>query len=105
MIKAIKQGPEITEPEEDGKGYPPLPPSGPQGGSEVKTEENTEAAAPSAVADATVEPAKAEPAVEAEAAAQEKVEPVPADNAPAQATEAEAEAKADSAKGGALNAV
>ncbi|MCK0525473.1 MULTISPECIES: cytochrome ubiquinol oxidase subunit I [unclassified Anaerobiospirillum] len=71
MINAIKKGPEITEPEEDGKGYPPLPPQGPQGGT----------------------PAEAAPAHAAALA--------PA----ATAVASEEEAKADSAKGGAVNAV
>ena len=106
MVKAIKQGPEITEPEEDGKGYPPLPPSGPQGGSEVKTQES---APVEAVADAVVEAAPAE--VKTEAAEPAKDEAVEAEaEVKAEAVEVEAKteeepSKADSAKGGALNAV
>lgn len=75
MIKAVKKGPELTEPEEDGKGYPP---EGPQGGTPADKEAPaTEAVASTAEADAkaqTVAPeAKQEaPAAEPKSAVQEK---------------------------------
>lgn len=101
MVKAIKKGPEITEPEEDGKGYPPLPPQGPQGCDAKETQETQETVA---VADASVQAAsEAAPAQESEAApaAEAQAVSVQADDK----EKTEAQGKDDSAKGGALNAV
>lgn len=98
MVKAIKKGPEITEPEEDGKGYPPLPPKGSQGLDAKETQETV------AVADASVQAAS-------EAALAQESEAAPAAEAQAVSAQAddkektEAQGKDDSAKGGALNAV
>lgn len=98
MVKAIKKGPEITEPEEDGKGYPPLPPQGPQGADAKETQETV------AVADASVQAAsEAAPAQESEAAPAAKAQAVSAQADDKEKTEAQG--KDDSAKGGALNAV
>lgn len=55
MIKAIKKGPDITEPEPEGKGYPPLPPSGPSGGEPHVAESEKVDAAPVATASAATE--------------------------------------------------
>lgn len=107
MVKAIKKGPEITEPEEDGNGYPPLPPQGPQGGDAKETQETQETVA---VADASVQNeaqvdpvADVAPAKESEAApaAEAQVNSIQAD----EKEKTEAQGKDDSAKGGALNAV
>ena len=101
MVKAIKKGPEITEPEEDGKGYPPLPPQGPQGADAKETQETQETVA---VADASVQAAsEAAPAQESEAAPAAKAQAVSAQADDKEKTEAQG--KDDSAKGGALNAV
>lgn len=101
MVKAIKKGPEITEPEEDGKGYPPLPPQGPQGCDAKETQETQETVA---VADASVQAAsKAAPAQESEAAPAAEAQAVSAQADDKEKTEAQG--KDDSAKGGALNAV
>ncbi|MCK0513348.1 cytochrome ubiquinol oxidase subunit I [Anaerobiospirillum sp. NML120448] len=101
MVKAIKKGPEITEPEEDGKGYPPLPPQGPQGCDAKETQETQEAVA---VADASVQAAsEAAPAQESEAAPAAEAQAVSAQADDKEKTEAQG--KDDSAKGGALNAV
>lgn len=98
MVKAIKKGPEITEPEEDGKGYPPLPPQGPQGCDAKETQETV------AVADASVQAAsEAAPAQESEAAPAAEAQAVSAQADDKEKTEAQG--KDDSAKGGALNAV
>ena len=101
MVKAIKKGPEITEPEEDGKGYPPLPPQGPQGCDAKETQETQETVA---VADASVQAAsEAAPAQESEAAPAAEAQAVSAQADDKEKTEAQG--KDDSAKGGALNAV
>lgn len=101
MVKAIKKGPEITEPEEDGKGYPPLPPQGPQGCDAKETQESQETVA---VADASVQAAsEAAPAQESEAAPAAEAQAVSAQADDKEKTEAQG--KDDSAKGGALNAV
>lgn len=101
MVKAIKKGPEITEPEEDGKGYPPLPPQGPQGADAKETQETQETVA---VADASVQAAsEAAPAQESEAAPAAEAQAVSAQADDKEKTEAQG--KDDSAKGGALNAV
>ncbi len=101
MVKAIKKGPEITEPEEDGKGYPPLPPQGPQGADAKETQETQETVA---VADASVQAAsEAAPAQESEAASAAEAQAVSAQADDKEKTEAQG--KDDSAKGGALNAV
>lgn len=101
MVKAIKKGPEITEPEEDGKGYPPLPPQGPQGYDAKETQETQETVA---VADASVQAAsEAAPAQESEAAPAAEAQAVSAQADDKEKTEAQG--KDDSAKGGALNAV
>lgn len=101
MVKAIKKGPEITEPEEDGKGYPPLPPQGPQGCDVKETQETQETVA---VADASVQAAsEAAPAQESEAAPAAEAQAVSAQADDKEKTEAQG--KDDSAKGGALNAV
>ena len=101
MVKAIKKGPEITEPEEDGKGYPPLPPQGSQGCDAKETQETQETVA---VADASVQAAsEAAPAQESEAAPAAEAQAVSAQADDKEKTEAQG--KDDSAKGGALNAV
>lgn len=105
MVKAIKKGPEITEPEEDGKGYPPLPPQGPQGSDAKETQETQETVA---VADASVQTevqaaSEAAPAQESEAAPAAEAQAVSAQADDKEKTEAKG--KDDSAKGGALNAV
>ena len=101
MVKAIKKGPEITEPEEDGKGYPPLPPQGPQSCDAKETQETQETVA---VADASVQAAsEAAPAQESEAAPAAEAQAVSAQADDKEKTEALG--KDDSAKGGALNAV
>ena len=101
MVKAIKKGPEITEPEEDGKGYPPLPPQGPQGYDAKETQETQETVA---VADASVQAAsEAAPAQESKAAPAAEAQAVSAQADDKEKTEAQG--KDDSAKGGALNAV
>ena len=69
MINAIKKGPTLTDPEPEGKGYPPLPPAPKP---EAKVEDKpadavAPAAAEAAAADAKAE-AAAEPAAEATAA-------------------------------------
>lgn len=97
MVKAIKKGPEITEPEEDGKGYPPLPPQGPQGSDAKETQETQETVA---VADASVQ-TEVQAASEAAPAAEAQAVSAQADDK----EKTEAQGKDDSAKGGALNAV
>lgn len=101
MINAIKKGPTLTDPEPEGKGYPPLPPAPKP---EAKVEDKpadavapaaAEAAAEAAAADAKAE-AAAEPATEAakdeakdEAVAEAKAEPevaAAAEAAPAEPT-------------------
>ena len=88
MVAAIKKGPELTDPEPDGKGYPPLPPTPPV--DTTKKEESTEAAPADAVA------APAEGATEAKAD-EAKAEEAPAEEVKAEEPKAE-EAKADEAK-------
>lgn len=110
MVRAIKIGPTLTDPEPEGKGYPPLPPSPPAPAKDDKADdaaksESTEAVAaedpakaeetPKAEEPAKVEePAKAEEAPKAE---EPKAEPAKAEEAP-KAEEPKAEpAKAEEA--------
>ena len=101
MINAIKKGPTLTDPEPEGKGYPPLPPAPKP---EAKVEDKpADAVAPAAADAAAAEPAAdtkaeaaAEPATEAakeeakdEAVAEAKAEPevaAAAEAAPAEPT-------------------
>lgn len=95
MVKAIKKGPELTDPEPDGKGYPPLPPLPPttpkvEDKGEAKAEEKpadqvapvaaaaTSAVAAEAAAEAPAAPDTASAPVQAEASAEVQVE-APAD--------------------------
>ncbi len=87
MVKAIKKGPDLTDPEPDGKGYPPLPPTPP---ADTKAKEEKKAEGEAAVAAATT-------ATAAEAAAPAITEAAPA--AEADKTESKTdEAKAEEAK-------
>ena len=102
MVAAIKKGPDLTDPEPEGKGYPPLPPSPPSGGEsapEAKAEEKAPEAAVAAVATAT---AAAETQAETPAPAEAKS--ADAAVAPSKETEESTAATAQD-KGGALNAV
>ena len=92
MIKAIKKGPDLTDPEPEGKGYPPLPPTPPvTPKTEDQGEEKAEAKAEPAVA--------AEPTVAATAAAASEAAPAAEAQAeePAAAPADKAEAAAESA--------
>ena len=102
MINAIKKGPTLTDPEPEGKGYPPLPPAPKP---EAKVEDKpadavAPAAAEAAAADAKAE-AAAEPATEAtaaEAAATEAAKEEAKDEAVAEAkAEPEVAAAAEAA--------
>ena len=117
MIKAIKKGPDLTDPEPEGKGYPPLPPTPPkaeakaedqaESKAEAKSEEQPAAAAAEAKPEATeakpeaaavaAEPAPAEPSVEAKTVEVPSAETVAAVTEPAPEAKAEpaAEAKPD----------
>ncbi len=94
MINAIKKGPTLTDPEPDGKGYPPLPPAPKP---EAKVEDKPADAVAPAAAAAEAAPAADAPAADAKAAA----EPAPAEaakdetvaEAKVEATEPEPEAK------------
>lgn len=94
MINAIKKGPTLTDPEPEGKGYPPLPPAPKP---EAKVEDKpadavAPAAAKAAAADAKAEAAATEAAKEEakdEAVAEAKAEPevaAAAEAAPAEPT-------------------
>lgn len=85
MINAIKKGPTLTDPEPEGKGYPPLPPAPKP---EAKVEDKpadavapaaAEAAAADAKAEAAAEPAAEAPATEATAAEAAATEAAPAE--------------------------
>ena len=85
MINAIKKGPTLTDPEPEGKGYPPLPPAPKP---EAKVEDKpadavapaaAEAAAADAKAEAAAEPAAEAPATEATAAEAAAAEAAPAE--------------------------
>lgn len=87
MVKAIKQGPDLTDPEPEGKGYPPLPPTPPVA---PKTEKSDKPAEGEAVA--------AEAAVEGEAArAADAAAPVETETAGAVEAAPDGEAKAEEA--------
>ena len=94
MINAIKKGPTLTDPEPEGKGYPPLPPA-------PKPEAKVEDKPADAVAPAAADAAAAEPAADtkAEAAAEPATEAAaePATEAAKEEAkdEAVAEAKAE----------
>ena len=64
MINAIKKGPTLTDPEPEGKGYPPLPPAPKP---EAKVEDKPADAVAPAAAEAAAADAKAEAAAEAAA--------------------------------------
>lgn len=101
MVKAIKKGPDLTDPEPEGKGYPPLPPQGP-------TSEDRVAQVTEVVADAKAE---ADAAVNTESDAKQ-AEEVPAptaetvkeEDAPTVNTEDQSKQESKD-KGGVLNAV
>ena len=84
MVRAIKLGPTLTDPEPDGKGYPPLPPTPPAPAAPEKSEAATEAVAEAAPA------VDAAPAAEAPKAEEAKAEEPK--------TEAEAEKPAEAPK-------
>lgn len=118
MVKAIKQGPTLTNPEPEGNGYPPLPPSGGQSESsedaktKAQAESSAQADAKASQADAQAAKADAQDAkaTQAEAKASNEVKSESKSEAKAEAKSAEAADAADTkaeAKqdGGVLNAV
>ena len=84
MINAIKKGPTLTDPEPEGKGYPPLPPAPKP---EAKVEDKPADAVAPAAAEAAAADAKAEAAAEpaTEAAATEAAKEEAKDEAVAKA--------------------
>ena len=100
MVRAIKLGPTLTDPEPDGKGYPPLPPTPPAPAAPEKSEAATEAvaeAAPAADAAPAAEAPKAEEAKaeepKTEAEAEKPAEAPKAEEPKAEEPKAEAEAE------------
>ena len=94
MVRAIKLGPTLTDPEPDGKGYPPLPPTPPAPAAPEKSEAVAEAASAADVAPAA-EAAPAEKPAEAPKAEEAKAEEPKAE---AEAEKPAEEPKAEEAK-------
>ena len=96
MVRAIKLGPTLTDPEPDGKGYPPLPPTPPAPAAPEKSEAATDAVAEAAPAAEAEEPKAEEPKAEepkAEAEAEKPAEAPKAEEPKAEEPKDEAEAE------------
>ena len=96
MVRAIKLGPTLTDPEPDGKGYPPLPPTPPAPAAPEKSEAATDAVAEAAPAADAAPATEAAPAAEAEKPAEEPKAEEPKAEEPK--AEAEAEKPAEEPK-------
>lgn len=98
MVRAIKLGPTLTDPEPDGKGYPPLPPTPPAPAAPEKSEAATDAVAEAAPAAEAEEPKAEEPKAEEPKAEAEAEKPAEAPKAEEPKAEAEAEKPAEAPK-------